>query len=361
MIAPARRRTIGAFVAAFGLATVTAMATLAGAVAPARAAEAYAADPKLIEAARREGEVVLYTTLIVDQVVRPMIKAFRAQISGIDVKFVRTDSAQQVVKLLTEGRAGRVQADIWHLSDGLQPLTQENLVAPLDLPNQHGLPAALVDPKGNWVATNLSTRSLAYNTQLIPADQVPRTHKDLLDPRWKGQFVWHPASIAGGYGFIGVVLESMGEENGLRYLRALARQDIVPLPVAARAVLDRVIAGEYPMGLDMNSSHAVISAALGAPVRFVPLDPVTMTMQIAGISRGAPHPNAAKLFLDFIISRAGQEVFRDADYIPMRPDVAAKSPEVKPESGGYQALMLSPEDIDTKGQHWAKVYDDIFR
>jgi iron(III) transport system substrate-binding protein len=354
---PACRLVVAVFV---GLA-VAATGTIAGAFAPVRAEEAYRADPKLVEAAKKEGEVVLYTTLIVDQIVRPMIKAFRSHIAGIDVKFVRTDSSQQVVKLINEGRAGRVQADIWHLSDGLAPLLQENLVAPLDLPSARGLPAELADPKGNWVGTNLSTRSLAYNTALVPADQVPRTHKDLLDPRRKGQFVWHPYSIAGGYGFIGAVLKSMGEENGTRYLRALARQDIVPLPIATRAVLDRVIAGEYPIGIEMNSSHAVISAALGAPVRFVPLDPVTMTMQIAGISRGAPHPNAARLFLDFIISRAGQEVFREADYIPIRPDVPAKSPEVKPEQGGYQALMLSPDDIDANTQHWAKVYDDIFR
>src|ERR1700680_2372395 len=80
----------------------------AGALAPAQAAEAYQADPKLVEAARKEGEVVLYTTLIVDQVVRPMIKAFRSQIAGVDVKFVRADSSQQVVKLINEGRAGRV-------------------------------------------------------------------------------------------------------------------------------------------------------------------------------------------------------------------------------------------------------------
>jgi iron(III) transport system substrate-binding protein len=333
----------------------------AGALAPARADEAYQADPKLVVAAQKEGEVVLYTTLIVDQIVRPMIKAFRSHVSGIDVKFVRADSSQLVVKLINEGRAGRVQADVWHLSDGLQPLLQENLVAPLDLPSARGLPGELVDRKGFWVGTNLSTRSLAYNTQLVPADQVPHTHQALLDPRLKGQFVWHPNSIAGAYGFIGIVLKSMGEDSGLRYLRKLSEQNIVPLPVAARAVLDRVIAGEYPMGLDMNSSHAAISAALGAPVRFVPLDPVTMTMQIAGISRGAPHPNAARLFLDFMIARAGQEVFRDADYIPMRPEVAARSPELRPDQGGYQALMLTPEEIDANAPHWAKVYDDIFR
>src|ERR1700736_3180006 len=111
----------------------------AGAFAPVRAAETYQADPKLVAAAQKEGEVVLYTTLIVDQVVRPMIKAFRSQIAGIDVKFVRADSSQQVVKLINEGRAGRVQADIWHLSDGLSALLRENLVAPLDLPSARGL------------------------------------------------------------------------------------------------------------------------------------------------------------------------------------------------------------------------------
>ncbi|HEY6259721.1 MAG TPA: ABC transporter substrate-binding protein, partial [Xanthobacteraceae bacterium] len=258
-------------------------------------------------------------------------------------------------------RAGRVQADVWHLGDGLQPLLQENLAATLDLPSAAGLPPELLDRNGHWVATNLSTRSFAYNTQLVTADQVPRTHQALLDPRWKGQFVWHPYSIAGGMGFIGLVLKSMGEANGMRYLHALAEQNITPLPIAARAVMDRIIAGEYPMGLEMNSSHAVISAAAGAPVRFVPLDPVTMTVQIAGLGRGAPHPNAGRLFLDFMVSRAGQEVFRDADYIPMRPDVPAKSPEVKPDTGGYQALMLTPEDIDANNQRWAKVYDDVFR
>jgi iron(III) transport system substrate-binding protein len=333
----------------------------ASAVAPALAAEPYAADPKLLEAAKKEGEVVLYTALIVDQIVRPMIKAFRAQVPGIDVKYVRADASQQMVRLINEARAGRVQADVWHLSDGLAPLLRENLVAGLDLPSAKGLSADVLDPKHRWVATNLATRSFAYNTALIPAAEAPRTHQDLLNPRWKGQLAWHPRAIAGGYGFIAVVLKSMGEEKGLAYLRALAKQNIVQQPIATRAILDRVIAGEYAMGLEMNSTHAVISAAAGAPVKFVPLDPVTETLQIAGLTRGSPHPNAGKLFLDFMISRAGQEVFRDADYIPMRPDVPAKSPEVKPDTGGYQALMLTPDDIDANLEHWAKVYEEIFQ
>ena len=62
-----------------------------------------------------------------------------------------------------------------------------------------------------------------------------------------------------------------------------------------------------------------------------------------------------------MVSAAGQEVFRDNDYIPMRPDVPAKIPSLKPEQGGYQAIVYSPEDIDANVEHWAKVYDDIFR
>src|SRR6185436_10177423 len=126
------------------------------------------------------------------------------------------------------------------------------------------------DPNRRWVTTNLAVRSLAYNTKLIPPAQAPRSYDDLLDPRFKGKFAWNPNSVSGAHGFIGTVLKDRGEEKGRAYLRALAKQEIVPVPMAIRAVLDRVIGGEYAMGLEMNGTHAAISAALGAPVAWVP-------------------------------------------------------------------------------------------
>ena len=136
--------------------------------------------------------------------------------------------------------------------------------------------------------------------------------------------------MTGAWGFISTVIKGMGEEQGMTYLRALAKQDIVPLPIAIRAVLDRVIGGEYAIGLEMNNTHAAISAAQGAPVQWVPLNPVSETIQAAGITKGAPHPNAARLFIDFMVSRTGQEIFRDNDYLPMHPDINAKIPELRP-------------------------------
>jgi iron(III) transport system substrate-binding protein len=324
-------------------------------------AEPYRPDAGMLAAGRTEGQVLIYTTLIVEQIVRPLIATFQKQVPGIEVRYVRANSTSQVVRLINEGRANRTQADIWHLVDGVAPLVQAGLTARIDLPSAKGLPATYLDPNGRWIATNLAVRSLAYNTQLIPASQAPRKYEDLLEPRFKGKFAWNPNSVSGAYGFIGTVLKDMGEDKGKTYLRALAKQEITPVPMAIRAVLDRVIAGEYAIGLEMNGTHAFISADRGAPVAWVPLDPVTMTLQVAGITAKAPHPHAARLFLDFMVSRAGQDVFRERDYIPMHPAVPAKRPELKPETGGYKAIAYSPEEVDANHKRWAQIAQEIFR
>ena len=114
------------------------------------------------------------------------------------------------------------------------------------------------------------------------------------------------------------------------------------------------------MGLEMTSTHVAISAARGAPVRWVAIEPVSETLQVGGITKGAPHPNAAKLFLDFMVSPAGQKVFRDAVYLPVRQevrqDIPASSGELKP-----NAVVFSPEDVDANSRRWAKIYDELFR
>src|SRR5262245_38326313 len=100
---------------------------------PAHAAEPYRPDPALLDAARKEGQALWYTTLIVDQIVRPLIRAFHAQVPGVEVKFVRIDSGQQVVRLMNETKAGRVQADLWSVIDGAAPLVYNNIAAEFDI------------------------------------------------------------------------------------------------------------------------------------------------------------------------------------------------------------------------------------
>ena len=110
---------------------------------PARAGEAYQPDPTLVEAAKKEGQVLWYTTLIVDQIVRPLIKSFQQQFPGIDVKFIRIDSGQQVTRLINEASVGRTQADVWNVIDGATSLVQKNIAAEFDIASGRGLPATL--------------------------------------------------------------------------------------------------------------------------------------------------------------------------------------------------------------------------
>ena len=247
-----------------------------------------------------------------------------------------------MVRLTNEARANRVQADIWRLVDGVGPLIagrHRRAVRGAEREGTAGEPRST--PTGAGSRPTSRVRSLAYNTTARSARAGAAQLSDLLDPRFKGKIVWNPKSMTGAWGFISTVIKRMGEEKGMAYLRALAKQEIVPLPMAIRAVLDRVIAGEYAIGLEMNNTHAAISAAQGAPVAWVPLNPVSD--DAAGRRhhhQGAPHPNAARLFLDFMVSRAGQEVFRDRDYMPMHPDVPAKNPKLKPETGRLQGDRL---------------------
>ena len=206
------------------------------ALSPARTAEGWQPDPKLVEAAQKEGEVLLYTTLIVDQIVRPLIKDFQARAPGVQIKYVRADGLSLVSRMINEARAGRVQSDVWCMVDGVH-------AAPAGRPDQRSSRCRARRAcrrrssirKKRWVATNLGVRSAAYNTQLVPKAQAPRSYQDLLDPRWKGKIVWNPKSMTGAWGFIATVIKGMGEERGMDYLRALAKQNIVPLPIAIRA------------------------------------------------------------------------------------------------------------------------------
>jgi len=220
----------------------------------------------------------------------------------------------------------------------------------------------LADPEGYWTAINLYVQTLGYNTDLVRVGAQPKTGQDLLDPKWRGKMAWTQSrTISGGPGFVGAVLMSMGEAKGKEYLRALARQNIVSVASGARQLLDQVIAGEFPLALQIFNYHAVISAAKGAPVAWAPSSPSTMSPSVVSVASKAPHPNAGKLLADYLVSEEGQELFRAADYIPANPNVAPKDPALRPGPGTFAAVYMAPDVINSRMQTWAKTFDEIFR
>jgi len=321
---------------------------------------ARAADAALIAAAQKEGEVVWYTTQIISQLVRPVSAAFEKKY-GVKVRAARANSTEVSVKIINESRAGRPQSDVFDGTSTVVPLKKEGYVLKWLPDPAKAYPAQYKDPEGYWVANNLYFLAPGFNTRLVPRGSEPRTYQALLDPKWRGKMAWSTtATSSGGSGFIGTVLTEMGSESGMAYLRELAKQRIANVGSAAREVLDQVIAGEYSLALQIFNHHAVISGKKGAPVDWIKMEPVTGTLSVISVHKDAPHPNAAKLLVDFIISTEGQHIFRDAEYLPADPTVPPLTPALTPEGGKFRTRFFTPEQTEDAIAGWKKIYDDLF-
>lgn len=322
---------------------------------------AHAADQELIDAAKKEGQLTWYTTQIVNQFAQPAARAFEKKY-GIRVNYVRADSNEVTLRIQNEGKAGRVQADVFDGTGATAALKRDDLVAKYIPESAKRLPARFKDKDGYWVATNVYVLTPGYNTDLVKKGTEPRTYQDLLDPKWRGKFVWN-ASVtpSGSAGFVGVVLAHMGEEKGMEYLRKFAEQKVTGLHASARKVLDQVIAGEYPIALNIFNNHTVISAAKGAPVSWIPMEPALAVFSCLSLTKGAPNPNAGKLFIDFLMSEEGQKLYRDANYLPVDPKVPPKHPSLRPGDDTFEAVFKTPEEIYESLPKWGEISKDLFR
>ena len=321
-----------------------------------------APDAALVEAARKEGSVVWYSGMIVNQIVRPMVDAFQKKYPGIEVQYSRAAGNDIALKITNEARSRRPMADMFDSVTALVALLDANLVAEFRPAEAARYPANRKDPNGLWTSPNIYYYTAAYNTNLVKAGDIPQTYQDLLDPKWKGKIAWTYDLTAGGPpGFCANILQTMGPQKGAEYLKAFAAQEPVVIPGAQRVVLDKVISGEYPVALQTLSYHSTISARQGAPVQWLKMPPMIMTPNSISLVKNAPHPNAAKLLIEFILSREGQELIAANDYMPSDPDVAIKDPDLTPEHGKFAITVFSPEDTRTNLKNWVATYHAYFK
>ena len=318
-------------------------------------------ESELYAKAKKEGELVWYTTLIVKQAVRPLVAAFQKKYPGIKVRYSRANSSGTATKVLSEGKANRIIGDVFDGTSNAEALKDANLVEKWTPKGSSAYPSQYRDPDGFWSATHQYFLTPGINTSLIPKAEAPKTYDDLLDPKWKGKMAWSPRSTtSGAAGFIGNMLISRGEEKGMAYLRQLAKQEIIPVSASARKVLDQAIAGEYPMALQIFNHHTVISGRKGAPVDWIPMEPVTNIIAAIGVIKGAPHPNAGKLLIEFMLSKDGQKVLQKANYLPAHPDVPALVPTLKPKEGKFKANTMGLKMVHRELKKWKKIHSDLF-
>lgn len=310
---------------------------------------------------KKEGQLVWYTTLIVKQAVRPIVAAFQKKYPGIKIRYSRANSSNTAIKILSEARANRIVGSVFDGTSNAEPLKEAGLVVKWTPKGVAAYPAEYRDPEGYWSATHLYFMAPCYNTSMVSKKDAPKTFEDLLDPKWKGKMAWSlSSSTSGGAGFIGNVLFAMGEKKGMAYLRKLAKQKIIPVSASARKVLDQAIGGEYPIALQAFNHHTVISSKKGAPVDWIKMEPVTNSLAAIGLIKGGPHPNAAKLLIEFMLSVDGQKVLQKANYLPALASVPAKVPTLKPIEGGYKANVMSQKMVHRDLAKWKKILSELF-
>jgi len=225
----------------------------------------------LVEGAKKEGKVSWYTSLIVDQVVRPVKEAFEKEYPFLQVEYFRGNSERLVQKMFAEYQGKRYEVDIVDGTVTAPMVKKGGYLQRFYSPYMAEYPAELKDPQGYWGVSNVYYFALGYNTRMVKLNEVPKTYEDLLNPRWKGQMMWSTSRGSGAPMFIGNIFQSMGLEKGKAYLQRLKAQNVAKTTASARQLLDLVICGRVSIGAAYFQSSCAHQQNRRSASRLVPL------------------------------------------------------------------------------------------
>jgi ABC-type Fe3+ transport system substrate-binding protein len=321
-------------------------------------------EQKLIEGAKREGQVAIYAALIQNQAMRPIAEGFGRKYPFVKLTTWRADSEDIVQKAAAEVRANNIVADVVEGTGAGEEAVEADVAQPYYVPAVAGFAAAYRNPAGLWAPTRLSYYGIAYNTKMVPPDRVPQSYDDLLDPQWKGKMAWRIGSATGTPLFLTNLRLAWGEERAMAYFEKLKDQKIVNFGAgSARTLVDRVIAGEYAIALNIFAHHPLISKGKGAPVNSRLMDPVASTAATMSVVKGLHHPYAAMLLADYILSKEGQGILARAEYFPVDPDVAPLPAlaAVVPKVAGVPENFVGPDKLIKYRDRSEEIFQKLFR
>ena len=304
----------------------------------------------LLQGAKKEGKLVWYTSMAIDTS-KPLLDVFLKQYPFIQAELVRAGEEQLLNRILTESRAGKSFFDVVS-SSAIQVLALRNFLSPYASAESTAYVAELKDPQGRWTAVYNNNLVPVYNTKMLSEKEVPKDYPDLLDPRWKGKMLMDSTD----YDWYGTLAVVWGREAAVRYMERLAQQ----APAWRRGhglVAQLIAAGEVPLGWAYNFRVERMKTE-GAPVEWIPsFNPIVTTINGIGLAAKASAPNAGKLFIDFILSKKGQEMIRDMRRIPSRSDV--KPLAVKMDQSKLR-LKLVPGEVMANIDRYAEEFRKIF-
>lgn len=310
------------------------------------------ANPDLIAQAKKEERVIWYTTVSIPES-KQFADMFEKQYPFIKVDLLRSGSGALVNRIVSEYAAKNYAVDVMQGTSsrgGVTALKQRNILGRYESPEHKFLSPELKDKNGYWASTFLNTFVLAYNTRNVKPNDVPKTYEDLLKPIWKGRKIINDTE---NFEWFDGLLNFWGRDKGLAYFRRLAQQDQI-FQRGARGRIQLVAAGEAPLTIGYGP-HAQSFVNQGAPIEWVPLEPVVTIVSTASIAQRPPHPAAAKLFIDFLFSQPAQLKLREMSRIPSRSDVEPDPPRLMK---GFKRVIQGLENENMAES--SKLYQQIF-
>ena len=295
-----------------------------------------AADPKVIEAAKKEGELGWWSTIAQDQS-QKIIDEFMKLYPFIQANYWRSGSVGLHNKILIEARAGRPSWDVVSQTtpEFIHELKQKGMIAAYNSPERRYFSNDLKDKDGYWTGTYALPTGVGFNTQQVKRDEAPKNYQDLLHPKWRGKKI---SVDDESYEFLVGLMQTWGRAAALEYFKKLAAQE----PMIGRGHSQRtqlLAAGEFPLAIAYT--HTIEYAkAQGNAVDWVNLEPVVIKFDGIMLGSKAAHPNTARLFIDFMLSQQGQSLLQSFRRVTLRDGVDPDPPRL---IKGFKRVVLHPE------------------
>ncbi|WP_445504230.1 extracellular solute-binding protein [Microvirga sp. G4-2] len=348
-----KRRTVLSGALVSGLALLS-----AGGLAWAQAPAPYEPNQEMIDAAKKEGTVVWYTATDV-QVSEKVGNAFEAKYPGIKVQVERSGSERVFQRISQEYGSGIHKADVIETSDAVHFLLFKRQgwlqpAVPSDVAKSW--PAQVKDPDGQFAAYRAHLSVIGYNTQQVKKEEAPKSHADLLDPKWRNRIVKaHP-------GYSGTIMtgtHALSEALGWDYFEKLGKQRVMQVQSSTEPP-KKLAQGERSVMADGNEYNMFMLKESGVPVEIVyATEGTPIAIGHAGLLKNAPHPNAAKLFYAFLFSRDTQQLISDVG------GLRSFHPEVKEKEGRtplskIKILYSDPAKLEPQIEEIKKKYEVNF-
>ncbi|MBI4488022.1 MAG: extracellular solute-binding protein [Deltaproteobacteria bacterium] len=304
----------------------------------------------LVEGAKKEAKLVWYTSMAIDTS-KPLLDAFLKEYSFIKAELVRAGEEQLMTRILNETRAGKWSFDAMSGS-AISTLVDRQIISPYLSAERDAFMNEFKDPQGYWTGVFVNNLVLAYNTKLLAPKDAPKDYADLLDPRWKGKMLMDSTD----YDWFGTLVTVWGREKTMQYMQRLARQE--PMWRRGHGLTAQLVgAGETPLAWAYNFRIERMKKD-GAPVEWVDsFNPIVVTINGIGLSAKPANVNAAKLFIDFALSKKGQEMIREMRRIPARSDVKPLAPKM---DQSRLKLKAVPKEVYLTLDDYAREFRRIF-